>query len=120
MITIKDGNIIKSEFNDELKELRDISKNGAFMIKEIENLLKCGADRDFLMSLGLEAKFVILYLEGCFETYDDFFEELFKEERHFAKRQQTWFNKEKNLIWLEPDDNLLKNAIEVVENFLNS
>ena len=36
-ITIKDGNIIKSEFNNELKELRDISKNGAFMIKEIEN-----------------------------------------------------------------------------------
>ena len=36
-ITIKDGNIIKSDFNDELKELRNISKNGAFMIKEIEN-----------------------------------------------------------------------------------
>ena len=36
-ITIKDGNIIKSEFNDELNDLRDISKNGAFMIKEIEN-----------------------------------------------------------------------------------
>ena len=36
-ITIKDGNIIKSEFNNELKELRNISKNGAFMIKEIEN-----------------------------------------------------------------------------------
>lgn len=36
-ITIKDGNIIKSEFNDELNALRDISKNGAFMIKEIEN-----------------------------------------------------------------------------------
>jgi DNA mismatch repair protein MutS len=36
-ITIKDGNIIKSDFNDELKELRDISKNGAFMIKEVEN-----------------------------------------------------------------------------------
>ena len=36
-LTIKDGNIIKSEFNDELNELRNISKNGAFMIKEIEN-----------------------------------------------------------------------------------
>ncbi|RDY28252.1 DNA mismatch repair protein MutS [Romboutsia weinsteinii] len=36
-ITIKDGNIIKSDFNDGLKELRDISKNGAYMIKEIEN-----------------------------------------------------------------------------------
>ncbi|MEG1311942.1 MAG: DNA mismatch repair protein MutS [Romboutsia sp.] len=36
-ITIKDGNIIKSDFNDELTQLRDISQNGAFMIKEIEN-----------------------------------------------------------------------------------
>ena len=36
-ITIKDGNIIKSSYNEELKDLRNISKNGAFMIKEIEN-----------------------------------------------------------------------------------
>ena len=36
-ITIKDGNIIKSDYNEELKELREVSKNGAFMIKEIEN-----------------------------------------------------------------------------------
>ena len=36
-LTIKDGNIIKSDFNNELKELRDISQNGAFLIKEIEN-----------------------------------------------------------------------------------
>ena len=36
-ITIKDGNIIKSSYNEELSELRNISKNGAFMIKEIEN-----------------------------------------------------------------------------------
>ncbi len=37
-ITLKDGNIIKSDFNEGLKELRDISKNGAYMIKEIENI----------------------------------------------------------------------------------
>ncbi len=36
-ITIKDGNIIKSDYNEELKELREVSKNGAFMIKEVEN-----------------------------------------------------------------------------------
>lgn len=36
-ITIKDGNIIKSDYNEELRELREVSKNGAFMIKEIEN-----------------------------------------------------------------------------------
>ena len=36
-ISIKEGNIIKSSFNKKLENLRDISKNGAFMIKEIEN-----------------------------------------------------------------------------------
>lgn len=36
-LTIKDGNIIKSSYNEELRELRNISKNGAFMIKDIEN-----------------------------------------------------------------------------------
>ena len=60
------------------------------------------------MSLGLEAKFVMKYLGGEFSSYEEFFEELFKEERHFAKRQQTWYNKEKNLIWLDAKDNLLE------------
>lgn len=33
---LKDGNIIKSEYNQELLELRNISQNGASMIKDIE------------------------------------------------------------------------------------
>ena len=36
-LTIKEGGIIKSEFNDELNELREISQNGAHMIKNLEN-----------------------------------------------------------------------------------
>lgn len=36
-LTIKEGGIIKSEFNDELYELRQISQNGAHMIKNLEN-----------------------------------------------------------------------------------
>lgn len=34
---LKEGNIIKSEFSDELSKLRDISQNGAFVIKDIES-----------------------------------------------------------------------------------
>lgn len=34
--TIKDGNIIKEEYDDRVKELRHISKNGAQIVKEIE------------------------------------------------------------------------------------
>lgn len=90
------------------------------MIKEIQALLDSGKDKEFLMSLGLEAKFVIMYLDGRFQNYDEFFEELFKEERHFAKRQQTWYNKEKNIIWLDAEDNLVENASKLIEKFLNN
>lgn len=89
------------------------------MIEEIKDLINNGCSKEFLMSLGLEAKFVMKYLDGEFSSYEEFFEELFKEERHFAKRQQTWYNKEKNLIWLDAKDNLLEKATTLVEEFLN-
>ena len=72
------------------------------------------------MSLGLEAKFVIMYLDNYFDSYETFFNELFKEERHFAKRQQIWYNKEKNLVWIDADENLVENATKEVEKFLNN
>ena len=89
------------------------------MIEEVKGLLDAGESKEFLMTLGLEAKNIILYLDGKFDSYDDFFETLFKEERHFAKRQQTWYNKEKNIIWLDAKDDLLENASKLVEEFLN-
>lgn len=89
------------------------------MIEEIKTLLAEGNDKDFLRSLGLEAKFVIDYLDGKFDSYEEFFEELFKEERHFAKRQSTWYGKENNVVWLDAKDNIVEKAIKLVEEFYN-
>lgn len=89
------------------------------MIEEIKTLLEGGASEEFLISLGLEAKYVVKLLRGEFESYDIFFDELFKEERHFAKRQKTWYNKEKNIVWLDAKDNLIEKAKKLVEGFLN-
>ena len=88
------------------------------MIKEIEELIAGGVDVEFLKSLGLEAKCVAGYLLGEYSSYEEFFEELYKQERHFAKRQQTWYNKEKNLIWLDAEDNLFENAKKLISDFL--
>ena len=90
------------------------------MIEEIKTLLAEGNDKDFLKSLGLEAKFVIDYLDGKFASYEEFFEELFKEERHFAKRQNTWYGKENNVVWLDAKDNIVEKAIQLVEEFYNN
>lgn len=90
------------------------------MISEIKNLLANGVDRNFLMSLGLEAKYVCMFLAGEFANYEEFFEELFKEERHFAKRQDTWLKKEKNVVWLDGSGNLFAQAKPIVEKFLKN
>ena len=90
------------------------------MIEEIKNLLSSGVDKEFLKSLGLEAKFIIRYLDGEFSGYEEFFDLLFTEERHFAKRQKTWYRKEKNIIWLNGNDDLVKKASELVEKFLKN
>ena len=49
-----------------------------YMIEEIKELLSCGVSPEFLNTLGLEAKYVQKYLNGEFESYEAFFEELFK------------------------------------------
>lgn len=91
-----------------------------YMIEEVKTLLKNGVESDFLESLGLEAKYVQKYLNGEFASYENFFEELFKEERHFAKRQHTWYNKEKNIIWLDAHDDLFENAKIIIKKFLKN
>lgn len=88
------------------------------MIQEIKDLLKNGVSPEFLNTLGLEAKYVQKYLNNEFASYEEFFEELFKEERHFAKRQNTWYNKEKNIVWLDAKDNLKESAKKLIEEFL--
>ena len=88
------------------------------MIKEIKNLTNKGESVEFLKSLGLEAKLVSEYLLGEFDSYEAFFEELFKQERHFAKRQNTWFNKEKNIVWLDGETDYVAQAKKLVAEFL--
>lgn len=89
------------------------------MIKEIQGLIAAGESVEFLKSLGLEAKLVSEYLLGEFDSYESFFEELFKQERHFAKRQNTWFNKEKNIIWLDGNTDIVSEAKKLVSEFLS-
>ena len=107
----------KEEIHDRIK--RRLEYRMPNMIKEIKGLLERGVDKEFLKALGLEAKFIIRYLDGEFSGYDEFFELLFIEERHFAKRQKTWYRKEKNIIWLSGSDDIEIKACELIEKFLN-
>ena len=49
---------------------------------------------------GLGYKEVVEYLEGKI-SYDEMIEKIKLETRHFAKRQLTWFRKNKDIIWID-------------------
>ncbi|MDX2174094.1 MAG: tRNA (adenosine(37)-N6)-dimethylallyltransferase MiaA [Bacteroidota bacterium] len=76
------------------------------LIEEVEELLQKGITHERLQFLGLEYKFISLYLLGNI-TKQKLIEQLQTAIFQFAKRQQTWFNKlEKEGItvnWIEKD-----------------
>lgn len=87
------------------------------MVKEVTDLKKKGATDEFLEKLGLEYRYVNRYLNGLY-TYEEFYDRLFTEIRHFAKRQMTWFKKEKNAVWLDMTGDYVREAERAVESFL--
>ena len=85
-----------------LKRLDDRIEQG--MIDEVKNLLAAGATPQFMHDLGLEYRFTTEYLQGRFNSFEDYREKLFTATKQFAKRQRTWFNKDKNTVKLDMSD----------------
>ena len=89
------------------------------MIEEIQSLYESGVSGEFLERLGLEYRYTYRYITGKYHSFEDYRAELYKEICHFAKRQVTWFKKEKNVIWLDTSGDFLKEAKEHINRFLN-
>lgn len=90
------------------------------ILTEVDNLLKTGTTKEFLDRMGLEAKLASDYLSGKFASYKEFRDELLKQERHFAKRQDTWFKKDTETIWLDGNGNYLAEAEKLIKEFLEN
>lgn len=88
------------------------------MIDEVKNLKTAGATDDFLYGLGLEYKYINMYLNGQFDSFDAFYKKLFMEIRHLAKEQMTWFRKRKNIHWIDMTKDPMTEALSLIEEFL--
>jgi len=62
------------------------------MVEEVERLLSLGISREKLDFLGLEYRYIGLYLQGRL-SYDEMFQKLNTRIHQFAKRQETWFRR---------------------------
>lgn len=76
-------------------------KNG--LEDEVYHLLEKGCSRDMVSMQGLGYKEMIDYLDGKI-TLDEAIYIIKRDTRHFAKRQITWFKREKDVIWLNKPD----------------
>ena len=81
------------------------------LIEEVEKISKKYNKFPTAMQ-GLGYKEVVEYLEGICSK-EEMIEKIKKETRHYAKRQLTWFRKNKQTIWLNGEDTIQRN-IEII------
>ena len=90
------------------------------MVEEVEHIMKLGATPEFLEKLGLEYRYTYRYISGQYPSFDDYRAELYKEICHFAKRQMTWFRKEKSIVWLDTSRDPFNEARELIDKFYSA
>lgn len=73
------------------------------LIDEVKNLLDMGYTKDMISMQGLGYKEIIAYLEGEY-SLNDAIDILKRDTRHYAKRQLTWFKRERDVLWVNKDD----------------
>lgn len=73
------------------------------LVAEVRSLLDRGCTRDMVSMQGLGYKEIIRYLyEEC--SLEEAIQEIKQETRHFAKRQITWFKREKEVVWISREE----------------
>ena len=79
------------------KRIDIMLQNG--LIEEVKSLLNKDINRSCTSMQAIGYKEVVDYLDGN-TSYDEMVEILKRDTRHFAKRQLTWFRREKDVTWV--------------------
>lgn len=73
------------------------------LLDEVKELAANGYTRDLVSMQGLGYKELLACLAGEY-TLEEAVEIIKRDTRHFAKRQLTWFRREKDVIWVNKDE----------------
>lgn len=73
------------------------------LVEEVKQLKQLGCHRDMVAMQGLGYKEILAYLEGEY-TLERAIYIIKRETRHFAKRQLTWFKREREVCWWNKSD----------------
>jgi tRNA dimethylallyltransferase len=90
------------------------------LIEEVKNVLEKGYDKNINALNTVGYKEIISYLEGSI-SLGKAIELIKRNTRRYAKRQLTWFNKDKRISWIDIKEKteLNKTSDEIISNFIN-
>jgi tRNA dimethylallyltransferase len=94
---------------------RLLKRIDAGMIQEVDKLRKNGVTWKRLHALGLEYRYVALFLQHKISK-DEMLQKLENQIVKFSKRQMTWFKRNKKITWLSIED--IHSAEKLARNFI--
>lgn len=87
------------------------------LVDEVKKLKEYGCTRDLVSMQGLGYKEILSYLEGEI-SLDEAIYLIKRDTRHFAKRQITWFKRERDVKWIDKAS-YLYNEEKILQAMLN-
>ena len=86
------------------------------LVDEVKNLLDEGLDKKSQSLKAIGYKEVISYLDGEID-FDEMVDLIKKNSRHYAKRQLTWFRRDKRIKWFDRESDTI---LSDIENYIDS
>ena len=86
------------------------------LIDEVKNLLDEGLDKNSQSLKAIGYKEVISYLDGEID-FDEMVGLIKKNSRHYAKRQLTWFRRDKRIKWFDRESDAI---LSDIKNYIDS
>ncbi|MCK9378808.1 MAG: tRNA (adenosine(37)-N6)-dimethylallyltransferase MiaA [Candidatus Moranbacteria bacterium] len=111
----------KEELDERIK--KNVGKRFEMgMIEEVENLhKKHKLSWKKIQSFGLGYNLIPEYLKGNIQSKKELKEKIYLAEKNYAKRQRTWFAKDKRIIWIpieQKEKNKYANIEKEVSRFI--
>jgi tRNA dimethylallyltransferase len=88
------------------------------MVDEVRELVRSGTPIRAIDELGLEYRHVLRYLTGVYQTETELFENLRVAIRKFARRQMSWFRRDRRILWLDTQGDYCAQAEERISKWL--
>ncbi len=90
------------------------------LIKEVEHILNQGYSEDLISLQGIGYKEIIAYLNSKL-TLEEAIDKIKQGSRNYAKRQLTWFRRDKRIKWINVDEyNNLNDLSSYMQEYINN